>query len=739
MAFVGGRLTAPFVRLAALSLVLSGCGGSSGGSDGGGGGGGGGTPPTAAITAPVNGVLALLGDTVPITVVANDDGAATVRLWASVDASFATTNDQVQVGGPATDQNGAPQLLNASTTGLGGAYTLFVEVDDGFNPDAVAALGGPFVVVGGTAVPAPPRSAGYGVLGTRTTYTVGEAESGGGDLNGDLDGGDGVPATLDALTGGVTQHTTSMDCTGTDGGGTARLLLKGGTRFFFATREQDEGMLNGDADATDVLTSVVDVAVPNLVTQLFGGLTPIGPVGGTRCPCTLLEAQEGPGGTGQNGDGDTTDTAVAVLEAAGNVLIVFPVASVASPTVRVNGTLAAYAITEAANGGVDLNGSGLGNNTLLALADLASPGNPGTLYPLVGFVPMPGGNPARDVLPGSAFDVSADGRVGYYMNEAAVGPLNGDGDAFDQVPAIWWGTNPIPVQAVPGAGGGVPLNAGGAPRHAIYAGTKFFYTAIEDPAYSPPAGDNGDGTLLNQEILRWTDHAVAAAVTNVLAPALAGFPALTGIALDGGQMARLNDQWLALVVAESANGNLDLTGDGISGPALLLVDTSTTPPTVWNTGLAPTGLGSTPITGTADASGVVVAVTEAENGILNGDGDNTDTLLFYLSFAAPTAPVNLDSTGGPHVHVAGTRVGITAYEGFTQTDFNQDGDNLDFVFRVVSTAGVEQLRGLTCAQVSRPTADDGTLWAFLRYEFAEQRNLNGDADAIDHVMGWWRP
>ena len=155
--------------------------------------------------------------------------------------------------------------------------------------------------------------------------------------------------------------------------------------------------------------------------------------------------------------------------------------------------------------------------------------------------------------------------------------------------------------------------------------------------------------------------------------------------------------------------------------------------------------GTIPITGVADASGVVVNVLEALNGNLNngigGDMDSTDQLLFYIPFATPTAPVNLGNTSAVHVKVLGGRVAITANEnvaGSTQ-DYNADGDTLDFVFRVVSTAGVVEEPGLTCAPTSRPATDGGTLWAFLRSESAEVRDLNGDGDQFDFVVGAYKP
>jgi hypothetical protein len=676
---------------------------------------------------------------VPISFTANDDGAALVRLIADPDGVLATPAGQVVVFGPVPDANGTPLTVNAQTVGLAAiAYTLFLTVDDGFNAVASDTLGAPFVVVAGRAGVAPTRSTAYGVLGTSIVMSVGEAENGGTVLNGDAAADDGVLATLNAVTGVFTQHTVSTDVTGIDGPGTARRLRGQGSRFFVRVREADQGMINGDADAIDLMTAYLVPSGPTVTVHPFAGVTPTGQVLGTRALCTLLEAQEGAAGTTQNSDVDTLDTVVVQLESLLNTRITWPRATVANPVVRVKGARGAYLISEAGEG-LDMNGDLDAVDTLIVGVDLNSLGPVGNFQGLVGAVPMLNG--ARDVQPASAFDLSSDARFGYYMNEVAVGAsLNGDGDATDQAPSIWDNSVFPPIANVPGAGGGIALDAGPNPRFAFYQGTKFLYTAVEAAAYSPLAGDNGDGEQLDQEILRWTDHAVAPGVTNVLAPALGGaFAALTGLALDGGSVVQVAPTWLAVVVSEVANGGLDLSGEGMMGPALLLIDTATTPPTVYNTGVSPAGSGMIPLTGITDeTTGIVVSLPETINGNLNADMDLSDTLLFYFSFATPTVGVNLGA-GGPDAFIAGGRIGITANEALTQTDHNGDIDTLDFCFRVVSTTGATELAGRTCAPTSRPAADDGTLWAYLRSEPAELLDLNGDGDQLDFVPAAWKP
>jgi hypothetical protein len=698
----------------------------------------------------VNGVLAIRGDLVRLTITTNDDGAASVRVLADVDGNVMTTGDQTLLYGPVTDANGAPLVVALPTLSLSpGRYSIFVTADDGVNPVATALYAPPFVVMAGRASVAPNRSATYGVLGSQLVIAVGETENGNVVLNGDSDVGDGVIGSLDAQTGVYTQTAVSTDVTGVDGAGTARVLEPGTGYSYFTTREQDQGLINGDGDATDVMTSYLPVSGPPIFTHAFGGVSPLSPAQrfGPRIVVSLVEAQEGVGGTNQNpsaGDADALDTVAALFEGGSNTLIRFPFAAQTPFAFKSNGGVGAYLASEA-NQGSDLNADADLGDTILVLPNLASVGPIGLLLGRSG---LTGGHGARHLQPGAAYAVSGDQRTVTYVSEPAVATtLNGDADATDFVPSVYDATTL--TEFFPGPGN---LNGGNNARFAFYEGTKAFYTAIEDPLHSPlVAGDNGDGDLLDQEILYWTDHAVNAAAANRLVPTpanFAAFPTLTGLALDAGSLVELTPGWLSAVVSEAANGNLDLSGEGTIGNALLLIDATTSPPTVWNTGFAPSATpspGTIPITGVADAGGVVINVLEAQNGNLNnaigGDMDATDQLLFYLPFASPLSPVNLGNTSAVHVKVLGGRVAITANEnvaGSTQ-DYNADGDTFDFVFRVVSTAGVVEEPGLTCAPTSRPATDGGTLWAFLRSESAEARDLNADGDQFDFVVGAYRP
>ena len=219
-------------------LPLGGCGGSGGG----GGGGGGGTPPTAAISGPGTGVLALRGDVVRLTITANDDGAASVRVLADGDGNLLTPGDQTVLYGPASDNDGVPLVVSLPTLALApGVYPIFLTVDDGVNLVASAIYGPGIVVMAGRASVAPTRSATYGVVGNLIVIAVGEAENFNVPLNGDADVGDGVIGTLNAFTGVFTQSNVSTDVTGLDAAGTARVLESSAGVTYFATPNRTRG------------------------------------------------------------------------------------------------------------------------------------------------------------------------------------------------------------------------------------------------------------------------------------------------------------------------------------------------------------------------------------------------------------------------------------------------------------------------------------------------------------------
>jgi hypothetical protein len=176
----------------------------------------------------------------------------------------------------------------------------------------------------------------------------------------------------------------------------------------------------------------------------------------------------------------------------------------------------------------------------------------------------------------------------------------------------------------------------------------------------------------------------------------------------------------------------------------MLVDLRGALPVVHNTGLVPVNPatlplpgGTIPITGVGGDSGVVVQAAESANGDLNGDGDTTDVLAYYVDFAAPTTLVPLPNTGAMHAAVRGGAIALTAAEFLTGADHDGNGRITDFVLRVFDRTGAVLEPGRLASEHGVPASEDGSFWVWLRSEVAEAKDLNGDTDALDLVLGVW--
>ncbi len=766
-----------------LSVCLAACGGGGGGggTGGGGGGGGGGGAPTGTVLSPQQGIAGVPGDMFTVSFEANDDVEAVARIVADADHNPATTGDQTDLfAGP--DQDGATQtvpvpILLSLTPGR---YKLLLIVVDMDNPPVVVEFPGDLLVYPAVAGVAPPRSNRYGVVGDTVVFSRGEAEDGGVILNGDGLPDDGVMMLIDAATGQPTQPTpsVSMDVTGV-AGGLARPVFGQDGVLAWLTLEADEGVnLNGangqapfpplggpDVDVADVLVSYVRPAVSALpITNTWGGATAIVGLEQDRILVQYNEAGEGLGGYVLNGDGDAVDPFFAYLDttvAAGpyeynqiafHTAIPGPAAGLGF---RSDGlTYAAWLLTEA--GGplvLDPNIDGDQGDTYLAVGSLLLPGGAGTpanFWALAGLQVLPVQAPTA-VDPAGGFDVTATGFAGYYIDEGAENQFpgfalgndrSGDG-VIGMAPAIY--DTATATQTILGGGPVGPLgSAPGSPL--LYDGTRVFFTCIEAPRVDPAPGTNGDGDGgADLQLLYWADHTVPGAPATPLGVNLGPAAPLQGLALDlGGSMTRLAPGWIALVVNELANAGLDINGSGAVDFAYLLLDTTTPLPTVYNPGLVPSTAGTFPLAGVwgedpgTGAQGVVVRLTELANGNLDGDGNATETFLAFINLATPTAWTLLDA-GGDHCAIANGMIAITADEFFTGRDYNRDGAVNGTVFRVLDFNGASVEEGRTCARASIPVTDTGSVWAYLRQEAAEGRDLNGDTDQADLVLGLWIP
>lgn len=763
-----------------LMLGLTACGGGSGG----GGGGlppGGNNPPTGTLIAPTLGIAGLLGDSFRLSFVSDDDGTATVRFVADQDWDLNTTADQVVLF-TGQDGNGAQQdaTLTLQAPLALGTYSLFLEVDDGVNPAVVIELPQALVIHPALAGVAPPRSNRYGVIDRTVVFSRGEAEDNTGPLNGDGLADDGVAVVYDTLTGLLTQPTPSisMDVTGAPGGRARPLLGESGT-LAWLTLEADENFnLNGgnfqnpvppfigaDIDAIDAMVSFFTPAVsPVPITNTYGSATALLGVAGGRILAQYAEAGEGVGGTMLNGDGDALDVFFGYVDPLApvppyefNQVVLhtgFPGGALGLAFQHAQGTNVGWLATELtgpflfnANGDLDQ------GDTFLALGTLQQPG--GTGLPAIfsnaaGFQAAPP-KPPSPVDPAAGFGVTVDGHAGYYISEITDnGPpggifgndLNGDG-LIGMTAAFYDITNML--EFIPAGAAGPVNSAPGSPL--VYDGTRMFFTGIEAPRADPALGTNGDGDGgADLNILYWTDHSVPGPISTPVAVNFGGGITLTGLSLDlGGSMVSLAPGWMAVIVNELANGGQDINGSGAVDMAYLLIETAALPaPVVHNPGFAPSFTQTFPLTGLygedpgAGDQGVVVRLTELMNGDLDADANATETFFAYVSFQTPTTFLLLDG-GGDHCAVAPGLIGITAKEDYTGRDYDGNGQFTDAVFRVFDFSGTAVQPGLPCARRSVPVTDTGNLWAYLRDEVTENRNLNGDGDSTDLILGLWIP
>ena len=732
-------------------------------------------------------VAAVPGDSFRLVFNADDpDSVASVTLLADMDGNLATTGDQALLFS-GVDGNGAQQSVTA-TVPLGtatGLYNLLLKADDGNNPPVVFPLPRPLLVYPGIAGVAPPRSNRLGVEGPFVVFSRGEAEDGAGPLNGDGFADDGVLVVIDSTQGMVTQPNPgpSMDVTSVAGGRVVPVKHGGGTLAWLTLESDENKSLNAsnsqspnapvggaDMDQVDAMISYLQGGSPTPTTNTYGGTTAILDVVGGLVVAHIAEAGEGNpgGGTDRNLDGDVLDAFQAYLDPtvpAGpfefNQLVFWSVPPLPTPgtAFKHKGVgIAAIQASEAGGpgpGGVDANGDGDANDTFLEAVDLLQPGGsgvPGNVIAMVGTQTTPAA-PATPVDATAAFDVSMDGRVGYYIDESRINfapggvagnDINGDG-IVGFVPAFYDTT--AGLQTIP-AGGAGAVNAPPGSATMIYDGTRLFFVASEFPRVDPAPGTNGDGDGGGDlQILYWTDHSLPTPPpARPLAVAFGGGITLQALSLDGGgKVASLAPGWLAVVVNEASNGNQDINGSGVVDLAYLLVDTTTMPaPTVYNMGIVPSAAGTIPITGVAGFDpmsgnwGVVVRLTEAANGDLDADMNATETFLARITLTGTPTVYVLDS-GGDHVQIAGGYIGVTAQESFTGRDYDGNGSSTDTVLRVYAFVGTVAESGLLCSTRSVAVTDNGLVWAYLRDEAVEGRDLNGDADQTDLVLGLWIP
>lgn len=519
-----------------------------------------------------------------------------------------------------------------------------------------------------------------------------------------------------------------------------------GALWLFAARESDSGGrdLNGDRDAFDRVVHVQDLST-GLVRNTGLALETRGAASSLRVGTELaLFAASEPAGAGAdlNGDGDANDAVLHVVEVGTGTTRGLSLALALDFPPAVDGDLAAFLVSEAAQGNRDLDGDGSTAGAVLHLY-----------------------HGAQRTLVDTGLAVSSpvflgDGRVAYFAAESSV-DLNGDGDRLD--PAV---LQVFDTAASTNTNTGL-ATLGSPPLHAAGA------WLVVVPEFDQGSDLNGDGDL--EDFVLHVYDASTGAVRNLglssggpgaeIASELSGgerfgllVPELDGLDLNGdGDLAdsvaflydpatdRLTNtarasvriafagQWLAFLALESAQGGTqgpatDLNGDGdvLDAVAFLL-----NPLTGGVTNLKQDALD---LVG-SDKLLLLLRPEAGSDADWNLDGDLADRVVHAHDPAAGTT-VNTGLAAAGVFGATPSALLLTVDEAAEGRDLDVDGDQVDAVFVLYDLV---QRRSSNFALASSGPSGFAALTAagqsvLLASEAAQGRDLNGDGDLADEVL-----
>jgi hypothetical protein len=392
------------------------------------------------------------------------------------------------------------------------------------------------------------------------------------DLTGDGDVVDTVAHFFDRTTGAVTNLGLAIDDSTTSGSG-----------ILFNVPEAEQGPggtdLNGDGDTLD---EVMHRFVPGAGVTNLGLAGELGTADGLF---NVIEASQGASGTDLNGDGDALDEVLHYHNAATGMVVDLGVAAPSTPQ-GVGTAGALFAVSEAGQAGTDLNGDGdILDNVVHAFTPAAGVENSGYAQFSGGTGPL------------------------FRTREADQGQdLNGDGDLGDAVFVLF---DFATMTAV---------NSGYDGNNAVETDGGFLLSVSE--GRQGATDFNGDGDAVDNVMFFWDGSGTPMNL------GLAGFAE----AAPG-----------AFHVAEGSQGGTDINGDGDAIDSILHLHRGGE--TV-NTGLA---LDTDASRETSQAgSGIHFVVSEEAQGgtVLNGDADIADSVVHSLaSFTAHDVGLVDPSTG----------------------------------------------------------------------------------------------
>jgi len=505
--------------------------------------------------------------------------------------------------------------------------------------------------------------------------------------------------------------------------------------------EQGNTDLDGDGDSADRVLYVhhlADGSLRNLGLALGPSHSPAQPfVGAVLIAFGVSESAQG--NTDLNGDGDTLDIVLHVYD--DNTGTVTNTAlAMAVREVAIGAGTVAFAVSEADQGGMDLDGSGSANGTVLHVYDSRTRVTT---------------NAMRNVVSSLTFH---DHAFAFATDEASAGAdLNGDGDLTD--------TSVLQLYDFP-LGGivSIPLAYRGEP---LAVGIDDWFLLADEAQEG--RDENGDGDLLDGVYQRVEPHLgmvlplglsgldsyhsttdafdLALVVQEidgvdrngdgdtddsvpVLYDSLSDQARDSGVAIDPLGVLVFTTDWLAFAADESSLG-LDLNGDGDAFDQVLHAMRR-------NSGVV-LNLGEALFLMQPGTERVLFSQRESETGLdVNGDGDLGDTVL--ASWIPPSAghPTGeIVSTGvactGLALAQTGTELLLAVLEPDEGRDLNADGDMDDIVLVVHDLAtGTNRSLGLATRSDEAGLTAEGR-GVVLVSEEAQGRDLNADGDLLDDV------
>ena len=438
------------------------------------------------------------------------------------------------------------------------------------------------------------------------------------------------------------------------------------------------------------------------------------------------------------------------------------------------GRFAVLSVSEAAQGGADLNGDGDALDLVLHLVDMKDGSTTNLGWATAWGVRT---NTNRQAGYYEAFGPVRDRRLGFVLSEADQGgvDLNGDGDALDLIASVYdTSTDTLYSSGLSGAvfladppWAGIAVQE---PQHGDLDGNGFathdvlhvwnietgkvtnvglpliaFDNGLDPLAKSWHVHTNGSSLLFN--VPEWVQGLDANGDGDTTDDVLHVFDAerarLFATGLATAQAPLVGDELEALAVSEPKM-NADLDGDGeIVDNVLHLFHEATGEVRILPFGLKTLEQASAAGRVTGDpfeVHGELVVFTAHEGaGDLNGDGDQDDYVALLHDFEAhTTVPLEAAYKYAINEH----HVVYEGYEPGAGIDWNGDGDTGDLVLQVYDLAtGATLNTGIASARVKAGWGDDdepilleGHRIAWLPDEASEGADLNGDGDLDDRVM-----